>query len=216
MIFSHLGRITYSRGLSVQSIVIEKVQLGLLPNTVLVCEHYPVYTYGRRQNLETSSNLSNIADVAKTQRGGQTTFHGPGQLVVYPIVNLKSLRLGIKDFIYSLEDIVIGALRRQNIKGTRTVNNGVFVAERKIASVGVHVQRFVTSHGFSLNVQNSVLPWFERIVPCGLKDVKTDCLQNLLNHQVSLQDAEHHVIQSLMNTWNVSSLIPVHHRQLIV
>ena len=197
----NLGRISYRKALNIQNQLVDLVQRKAILNTILICEHYPVYTFGRRQNLDDS--LSAIADTVKVQRGGQTTYHGPGQLVLYPIVNLQSLHLGVKDYVHRLEEIVIKTLKMHGIYGHRSSTNGVFVNNNKISAVGVHVQRFVTSHGLSLNVNKTVLPWFKRIVPCGLRNIETTCIESILNKEISLSLIEAQLIQNLESDWNV-------------
>ena len=201
MIVCQLGRIPYSKALTIQNNIVQRVQNKEVGSTVLICEHYPVYTFGRRQTIDKS--LSKIADVVKIQRGGQATYHGPGQLVVYPIIDLKSIDFGVRQFVESLELGIIQTLKGFRIIGHTTRNNGVFVDDKKVASVGIHVQRFVTCHGFALNVNRTVLPWFEKIVPCGLDNVQTTCIESVSSTKVDLVDLSELLVKDLLHLWKV-------------
>ena len=139
----------------------------------------PVYTCGRRDRGKLSDaeiehlKCGGEAEFVETFRGGQTTFHGPGQLVAYPILDLKSFGLSVRCYVNLLETALINTLDVYGIKGFRTNDTGVWVSESlKIAAIGIHVRRNVTSHGIALNI-NTDPWWFDRIVACGLPDKKT-------------------------------------------
>lgn len=143
-------------------------------NPFLILSHVdPVFTVGLRSlNNDHLKNASNFP-VIKTNRGGQVTFHGPGQLLVYPIINLRDHQLRVKDYIGILEDIVIDACAKVNVEAIKTCDTGVWISkDRKIASIGIHVSKGKTSHGFALNC-NLNLKYFDEIVPCGLSSDKT-------------------------------------------
>ena len=151
-------------------------------DVVLLLEHPPVFTLGRRGGLE---NLTVAEDVLKdrgipviqVERGGNITFHGPGQLVIYPIVDLKSARLGVVDYVEMLEEVVIRVTGDWGITGERnSLNRGVWVGNRKLASVGVAVRRGISFHGVALNVNLSIEP-FTWINPCGLKGIGVTSLK---------------------------------------
>jgi len=147
-----------------------------LPNaTVITAEFHPVYTCGRRErNTVSASQEAHLrcdgkAEFHEALRGGQTTFHGPGQLVAYPIIDLKQHGLNPRHYVCLLEDTLIRTCGRYNIQAFRTENPGVWTSpDHKIAALGVHLRRNITSHGIGLNV-NTDLQWFRRIVACGLE-----------------------------------------------
>lgn len=143
--------------------------------TIITAEFHPVYTCGRRErNTVSASQEAHLrcngeAEFHEALRGGQTTFHGPGQLVAYPIIDLKQHGLNPRNYVCLLEDTLIKTCARYGIKGFRTENPGVWTSQdHKIAALGVHLRRNVTSHGIGLNV-NTDLQWLKRIVACGLE-----------------------------------------------
>jgi lipoate-protein ligase B len=144
--------------------------------TIITSEMHPVYTAGLRERTppETIARLKSLgAEFQSTSRGGQLTFHGPGQLVAYPILDLKRHGLSTPCYVHALEDASIAVCKRYGIEGKRTENVGVWVGEegeeRKIAAVGVRLRRFVSGHGMGFNVSTD-LGWFGEIVACGLAD----------------------------------------------
>ena len=146
---------------------------------IITAQFHPVYTCGRREIGTISAEQREYlradgrAEFVEALRGGQTTFHGPGQLVAYPIIDLKRLDLSPRCYIRLLERSLISTIARWGIKGFTTDNPGVWTSdERKIAALGVHLRRNVTSHGVGLNVDTD-LSWFNRIVACGLEGKET-------------------------------------------
>jgi lipoate-protein ligase B len=156
------------------------------PDPVLLTAQFtPVYTCGRREiGTLTPSQIAHLradgrASFHEALRGGQTTYHGPGQLVAYPIIDLKRHGLRPRDYVCLLESAVIKTCARYGVKGFRTENPGVWVSEdRKVCALGVHLRRNVTSHGIGLNVTKEPLGWFERIVACGLEGKGATSLEN--------------------------------------
>jgi lipoyl(octanoyl) transferase len=165
----HLGRVDYSEAAALQERLRDRVRAGELEETMLLLEHPPVYTVGRR-TAETDLPLPSAGiEVVSTPRGGQLTYHGPGQLVGYPIMRVAS----VPDFILTMERAIVAALADAGLEaGTRLGHKhvGVWVGERKIASVGVHISQGVSAHGFAVNVDDDLAP-FTRVVACGLPDV---------------------------------------------
>jgi len=149
-------------------------------------QHPPVYTFGRRARhehllVDPDELRRRGADVVESDRGGDVTFHGPGQLVAYPILDLRRRGLGATDYVRALEETMIGALRRFGIAGARAAGRpGVWVEGAKVGFVGVRVQSGVTTHGFALNVATD-LTWFDAIVPCGLAGVRVTSIERLLD-----------------------------------
>jgi lipoate-protein ligase B len=152
--------------------------LGLL-------EHEPVYTFGRR--IRPQHLLAGRAEVAargsavvESDRGGDVTFHGPGQLVCYPVLDLRHRGIGAVDYVGRLETTVIEALRAFGIEGARVEGRpGVWVEGAKVAAIGVRVQGGVSTHGFALNVETD-LSWFDAIVPCGIRDASVTSMERIL------------------------------------
>jgi lipoate-protein ligase B len=171
------GLADYRQILQMQQLLREKRQQNEIPNTVLIVEHPAVVTLGARQSsnrlLVNRQDLAqkNI-DIVEVRRGGGTTAHNAGQLVFYPILNLQKTGLGINKYIRELEAIGAELLARLNVRNTRRKGApGLWVGERKIASIGVRVSKFITYHGMAINIQND-LSIFDYIVPCGLDNVE--------------------------------------------
>jgi len=165
----------------VQRLLASKHQIPHTPPpdpTIITAQFHPVYTCGRREIGTVSPSQitylrdSGRAEFAEARRGGQTTFHGPGQLVAYPIIDLKRHGVSPRCYVRLLEEAVMGTCARYGIRGFTTGNPGVWTSERrKIAAVGVHLRRNVTSHGVGVNV-GTELWWFGRIVACGLEGME--------------------------------------------
>ncbi|HEX3433641.1 MAG TPA: lipoyl(octanoyl) transferase LipB [Solirubrobacteraceae bacterium] len=173
----HLGHVPYSDGVALQETLCGRRQAGELPDTMLLLEHPPVYTRGRRAGAhdlpfpESFYGAKGI-DVADTDRGGKLTYHAPGQLVGYPIVEIDD----VGHYLRTMEQAIVAALAVQGIEARSRHDEGidytgVWVQDRKIASIGVHVSRGVTTHGFAVNVDNDLQP-FSWVVACGLPDVQ--------------------------------------------
>ena len=177
----HLGVVDYWEALSLQERVREARQADELPDVLLTLEHPPVYTRGRRSvpgELPFGDDwyAERGIDVADTGRGGKVTYHGPGQLVGYPIVRVDD----VVEYVHTLENALVAALACEGVAARSRPHEGhrftgVWVDDRKIASIGVHISRGVTIHGFAVNVENDLQP-FEWIVPCGLDGVQMTSL----------------------------------------
>jgi lipoyl(octanoyl) transferase len=172
-----LGRVPYAEALELQRAVARARIAGAIPQDVLLLvEHPPVVTLGRsskQQHLVASVEFlaQRGVELFEVERGGDVTFHGPGQLVGYPILDLQGLRPDLHWYLRSLEDALIQALERLGVPADRNPGyTGVWSAGRKMASIGIHVRRWVTFHGFALNVATD-LDFFDLIVPCGIRDV---------------------------------------------
>ena len=171
------GTIEYGSALALQEQIRDARQAGLLPDVMLTLEHPPVYTRGRRSEpgeltMGVDWYRSQGIELFDTRRGGKVTYHGPGQLVGYPIVAVDD----VVAYVRVLERALIAALSEEGIDARARVDEGpaftgVWVQERKIASIGVHLSRGVTTHGFALNVDNDMRP-FDWVVACGLPDVR--------------------------------------------
>jgi len=168
-----LGRIGYGAALQLQRELVEKRKHGLIPDQFLLLEHPHVITLGRNgrpEHLLASPEALARAGIEffHTDRGGDITYHGPGQVVGYPILDLREWRKDVVAYVRGLEQVIIEALAEFGLRGEREAGRtGVWVQGRKIAAIGVHVSRWVTSHGFAFNVSTD-LGYFRYIVPCGL------------------------------------------------
>ncbi len=195
-----LGLVDYAEALDLQKEKVAQRQAGEIPDTLLLLEHPHVYTLGRnarRENLLASVEwlASRGAQVFETDRGGDVTYHGPGQLVGYPILDLTQHRRDISWYMRSVEEVLIRTARDFGIETGRSPGApGVWVGNDKLAAMGVHLARWVTSHGFALNV-NTDLRYFEWIVPCGLRDKGVTSLAKLLGRPVGMETVTASVVQ---------------------
>ena len=184
-----LGLIDYEQALTIQRKVHQEVVEELSPNTLILLQHPPVFTAGRRTLAnERPIDGSKVIDV---DRGGKITFHGPGQIVGYPIVKLKKAN-DVVGFVRQLEKALIQICQEFNIKGqTYCERSGVWVrderGDRKIAAIGIRVAKGVTMHGFALNV-NPDLSYFDRIIPCGIADAQVTSMEKELNRSIALDE----------------------------
>jgi lipoate-protein ligase B len=174
---ANVGRMAYADGVALQDRVRAARQAGAIPDSLLLLEHDPVYTKGRRSEradlpMGDDWYRSQGIEVAETTRGGRVTYHGPGQLVGYPIMAIGD----VVEYLRTLERAVIAALADEGVRASvREGLTGIWVGERKIGSIGVHVSRGVTMHGFAVNVDCDLQP-FEWIVPCGIEGVRMTSL----------------------------------------
>jgi lipoyl(octanoyl) transferase len=194
LVFSQHRALHYAQGLSLQSEAGKRVAAGNTDEVLLV-EHTSVYTFGKSANksnlLISAKELKDIgAEVFHTQRGGDITYHGPGQLVGYPILDLHRLKIGARTYIESLEAVIIQVLAEYGIKAYQ-INGltGIWTKDQnhqdaKVGAIGVRISKGITSHGFALNV-NTNLDYFNHIVPCGIEDKAVTSISKLLNRQIS-------------------------------
>jgi len=171
--FTDLGRRGYVEALGVQHALVERRKRGEIPDQLLIVEHPHVVTMGRNGHMENVLASPDILERAGielhyTDRGGDVTYHGPGQLVGYPIFDLREWKRDVVAYLRALEQVLIQALAEFGIHGERQPGaTGVWVDGAKVAAIGVHISRWVTSHGFALNLDTD-LDYFKYIVPCGL------------------------------------------------
>ena len=179
-----LGTVDYRQAWDFQVELSQAVHDDKQPNTLLLLEHPHVYTQGRLSQQEHMLlNKNQLAkrgiDLVETDRGGQITYHGPGQLVAYPVVNLRNWG-GPLRYVRTLEQIIIQSLSSFGIVGESVEGlTGVWVGDRKISAIGVKISRGVAHHGFSINVNND-LSYFDHIVPCGITDRRVTSMQQIL------------------------------------
>ncbi len=196
LVWKDKGVVDYLQAWECQKKIFQEVLSGVSPDTVIFCEHPHVYTLGKsgreRNMLVDSAFLKRIgAAFYRTDRGGDITYHGYGQLVGYPILNLSHYGLSLKAYVALLEEAVIRVLERFGVTGKRMEGaTGVWIgtgsSEKKICAIGVRASRYVTMHGFALNV-NTDLSYFNHINPCGFTDRGVTSLQQLLEREVDME-----------------------------
>lgn len=207
-----IERLDYASALDLMRGLAGARQSGLVPEVLILLEHDPVVTLGRRggvDDLLVSEDRLRSQGIAvhRVERGGQATYHGPGQLVAYPVCRLKSLGLGVSDFAHKLEEAALAALAHVGVQaGTRPDHPGVWVDGRKVASLGLAVRRGVTIHGLALNVDPD-LDHFGLISPCGLGPGVITSLARLLDRPVDPNELRRAFAQSFARIFQVE-LIP--------
>ena len=185
---------------------------GAIPDTIVLLEHPPVVTLGRRTDESAELHVPEDAevDVVETDRGGKSTFHGPGQLVAYPILDLNRHGRDVKRYVRDLEEALIRTLAAFELEGTRYEGlTGVWVppgrgqGPRKIASIGVHVSRWVTTHGYALNVDLDPAPFTEWITACGLEDAQFTTMARELERPVGVEDVRPAAVRAIAEVFDL-------------
>ena len=200
LVVRDLGQLSYADALAVQQEVVAQRKANLAQDTLLLVEHPHVITLGRNGHPENVLDIPAGVELHHSNRGGDVTYHGPGQLVGYPIIDLAALgRRDIAVYMRALEQALIAAIATFGIAGTRIPGlTGVWVGENKIAALGVHLSRWVTSHGFALNV-NTDLSWFDTIVPCGIRDHGVTSMERELGKSISMDDVKREVVSAVVH-----------------
>lgn len=196
------GKLGYQKSLNLQKVVSSAVLNGEQPNVLILTEHDPVYTVGIRTKSygpEEEHRLRELgAEFFRTNRGGLITFHGPGQLVAYPVLNLKHFQPSVRWYVCHIEKTVIDVCRRYGLKAGTTEDTGVWIGNRKICAIGIHASRYVTTHGLALNCDND-LAWFRHIVPCGIEGKGVTSLSEELNREVTVGEATRKFLESFQD-----------------
>jgi len=200
-----LGVVSYADGLALQQALVEDRKAGRIPDQLLLLEHPPVITLGvknRHDRTHIVASGETLAEqgvsVFETGRGGDVTYHGPGQLVGYPIVDLKPDRCDVHRYVRDLEQVLIQASAAFGVTAGRVPGlTGAWVGNDKLAAIGVRISRWVTSHGFALNV-NTNLSHFSLIVPCGIADRGVTSLERLLGYPIQLDRVEVAVMEAFL------------------
>jgi lipoyl(octanoyl) transferase len=216
-----LGRVAYADALALQRSLVEERKAGAIDDHLLLLEHPHVLTLGVRGDGGRSHILASgdqLAargiDVYETGRGGDITYHGPGQIVGYPIVDLKPDRQDVHRYVRDIEEVLIRTAADYGIDAARVDGlTGVWVGREKLAAIGVRIARWVTSHGFAFNVTTD-LEYFQLIVPCGIADRGVTSLQRLLNRPVDVRDVESRIVAHFCSVFDrvVSVASPVQSR----
>ncbi len=193
MLFCKLGTIGYEEAHALQKELQAKRIAGEIGDTVLLLEHYPVVTLGRsatEQHVLASRETLEARGVTvhEVGRGGDVTYHGPGQLVAYPIIDLKPDRRDVRKYVWSLEETMIQTCADFGLDASRMEGlNGAWIGDRKVGAVGVRISRWVTMHGLALNA-NTDLSHFDLIVPCGIQDKEVTSISTELDRQVRVDE----------------------------
>ena len=203
----HLGETPYAEALAVQREIAAAVKEGTAPDTVILLEHPPVVTVGRRTD-EGEIHVPTDAgvQVVETDRGGKSTFHGPGQLVCYPILDLNRHGRDVRKYCRDLEEALIGTLAAFGLEGERIEGlTGVWLTRppRKIASIGVHISRWVTTHGYALNVDLDPAPFTEWITACGLEDAAFTTIARELGRPLTVDEVRPAAAASLAEVFGL-------------
>lgn len=183
--------VPYTEGLEMQEKMVADILAGEIYERILLLEHEPVYTIGRlrdQSSLRSPDSLSH--PVFETNRGGQATYHGPGQLVGYPLLDLNLRGRDLHAHLRAIEDALIAACADLGVAaGRREGLTGVWVENRKLASIGVGVRKWISMHGFAINITRGSLPPFLAITPCGLDGVSMTCLAAETDQEITMQKA---------------------------
>ncbi len=197
-----LGSVPYREAWELQHRLFERRAAGAIPDTLLLLEHPPTITLGRaggRDHLLASAEelAARGIDLLEIDRGGDVTYHGPGQVVAYPILDLSRLLPDLNRYVRALEETMMRVLRDHGLESERIAGmSGVWVGGAKVGAVGIRVKEWITMHGFALNV-NTELSAFDLIVPCGLHGRPVTSLAQLLGHPMELEQARREVVSAL-------------------
>jgi lipoyl(octanoyl) transferase len=202
-----LGLVPYGEAWELQRSLAGAVNQGAIPDTVLFLEHPPVITLGRRTD-EGELHVPEDAevDIVETNRGGKSTYHGPGQLVCYPILDLNRHGRDVKRYVRDLEEALCQALSAFGIPGTRIEGlTGVWLhpPPRKIASIGVHVSRWVTTHGYALNVDLDPAPFTSWITACGLEDAAFTTIARELGRPIAVDEVRRPAAEAIAKVFDL-------------
>jgi lipoyl(octanoyl) transferase len=192
-----LGLVRYREALALQQALVEERRGGRVPDVLLLLQHPPVITLGVRGDggrshiVASDERLAELGvEISETGRGGDVTYHGPGQLVGYPILDLRPDRCDVHRYVRDVEDVMIRTCADYGVEARRVDGlTGAWVGDRKIGAIGVRISRWITSHGFAFNVSTE-LEYFNLIVPCGIADRGVTSLEHLLGRRIPLEEVE--------------------------
>ncbi len=203
-----LGTVPYTEAWDLQRSLAGAVSQGAIPDTVVLLEHPPVVTLGRRTDESAELHIPENAavEIVETDRGGKSTFHGPGQLVCYPILDLKRFGRDVKKYVRDLEEALIRTVAPFGLEGERIEGlTGLWLTRppRKIASIGVHVSRWVTTHGYALNVDLDPAPFTDWITACGLEDAMFTTIARETGRPVTVDEVRPHAVTALAEVFGL-------------
>ncbi|XP_055337963.1 putative lipoyltransferase 2, mitochondrial [Paramacrobiotus metropolitanus] len=212
----NLGRCDYKTALALQETLVsrhlkataEHAPQSATQDILLLVEHDPVYTVGIRRNEYTQVDEELLrqkgAQLFHTNRGGLITFHGPGQLVAYPILNLQHLRPSVRWYVCQLEEVLIRTCKDFGVVAGRTEHTGIWVKRAKIAAIGINCRRYIVSHGIGLNCSTD-LKWFDHIVPCGLEGYSVTSLSQETGKLLTIPDVVPVFVKNFAETFGVTT-----------
>ena len=220
-VFEDLGLVDYKKAWDYQEELHQKIisakagtTRGEIINRIIFCEHPHVYTIGRsgkELNLLINNGMLNSINATyyRINRGGDITYHGPGQIVGYPIFDLEQFKLGAKKYIFKLEESIINTLKEYKIYAQRVegatgvwLNSGEVGKARKICAIGIRISKYVTMHGFALNV-NTDLKYFDYINPCGYTDKGVTSMKNEVGSELTIEEVKKKIIKHLINEFEI-------------
>lgn len=211
MVIQYLGKIDFDAAYRLQRDLWQQRILGEIPDQLLLLEHPPVITLGRNARsehlLHSAPQLEALGiQVREADRGGDVTYHGPGQLIGYPIINLQPERMDVLRYLRDLEEVLIEVCEHYGFyAGRKEGQTGVWVEDRKIASIGVKISRWVTYHGFALNVSTD-LSAFDFIIPCGISGVKMTSIQEVTGMVPELEEVAHVAAEKMNLVFNATEI----------
>ena len=207
-----LGRVRYADGLELQARLVKERQAGEIPDQLLLLEHDPVFTLGRnarQENVLLDENALRARgfDVFESGRGGDVTYHGPGQVVGYPILDLSPDRRDVHRYVRDLEEVMIRCCADYGVEAGRVEGlSGAWVGNEKVGAIGVRISRWVTSHGFALNVATD-LSAFDLIVPCGIRGRGVTSLERLAEREVAVDEVMERLVPRLAAVFDREVLV---------
>jgi len=210
--YCDLGFIDYKEAWDLQQAIHSKRVLGEVEDVLFLLEHPNTYTLGKtahKENLIGSEDYikSNQISVYDIDRGGDITYHGPGQIVGYPIIDLNNWFKDTHKYLRELEEVIIKTCKDYSLNCERNPKHtGVWIGDRKIAAIGIKVSRWVTMHGFAFNV-NTDLNLFNGIIPCGIQDKSVTSLKQELNREINIQEVKLKLLKNFYDVFNYNSLI---------
>jgi lipoate-protein ligase B len=202
--------VEFQEAFKLQKRLVQDRIAGKIPDVLLLLEHPPVVTVGRLGKIrDITTSVGTLTQegisISRTDRGGGVTYHGPGQLMGYPILNLKELGLSVPQYVWSLEEVIIKLLLDLGIYAQRIPKYpGVWVGEEKICAIGLHITSFISRHGFALNVNND-LRGFNYINPCGLAPKTVTSISKLLGYKITVNEIKQPLIQILSQVFRFRS-----------
>jgi lipoyl(octanoyl) transferase len=208
-----LGVVPYADALELQRDLVEQRRAGTIPDKLLLLEHPPVITLGVKTRNDRSHVVASAntleeegVEVFETGRGGDVTYHGPGQLVGYPILDLRPDRCDVHRYVRDLEEVLIRTAAAFGVAAGRAQGlTGVWVGDEKLAAIGVRIARWITSHGFALNVSTN-LSHFGLIVPCGIADKGVTSLERLVDRAVPMESVESAIVEAFCSVFDRRAL----------
>jgi lipoyl(octanoyl) transferase len=218
--YSDLGFIDYKEAWDLQKEIHSKRISGEVEDFLFLLEHPNTYTLGKtahKDNLKGSEDYlkENNISVYDIDRGGDITYHGPGQIVGYPIIDLNSWHKDTHKYLRALEEVIIRTCSEYNLNCERNPKHtGVWLADRKIAAIGIKVSRWITMHGFAFNI-NTDLNLFNGIIPCGIRDKAVTSLSNELNREIEVQEVKEKLLRNFRQVFGYTEIIVKHRDEIL-